>query len=344
MQSGPGGRPRWVLAIHGGAGVINTRDPEWVATTKAGLETALDAGIEVLEAGGSALDAVTAAVVALEEDPRFNAGRGSVLTLKGLHELEASVMTSDQRCGAAALLTNVRNPVLAARAVMERTPHILLAGPAAEALAAEAGLERVADNAWFTTEARRAQWEQHLAGEKAFGRGDDIVQRAGGGGSGGSGSSGGGGSGSSSSGGAAAAAAPDHAQTVGAVALDASGRLAAATSTGGRCAKLDGRIGDTPIIGAGNWADARVALSGTGIGEAFLRRAACHDVAARVAYGGAALGEAVAAVVHGEFRPGDGGFIGVGADGCVAMDFNSEGMSRAAADANGRREVAIFKD
>lgn len=315
--------PRWALAIHGGAGVINTDDAEWVAATEEGMARALDVGVKVLEGGGSALDAVAAAVVALEDDPRFNAGRGSVLTLKGRHELEASVMTSDRRCGAAALLTDVRNPVLLARAVMERTPHVFLGGPEAEAFAARCGLERAPSNDWFTTPARRAQWEAYKRrGEMP--RGDDIIQKAhdsGGGGGGGA----------------------DHAQTVGAVALDCNGQLAAATSTGGRCGKFDGRIGDTPVIGAGTWADARLALSGTGIGEAFLRRAACHDVAARVAHGGQSLGAAMRSVVFEDFAPGDGGFVGVAADGSIAMEFNSPGMSRACADSSGLMEVKIFK-
>jgi isoaspartyl peptidase/L-asparaginase-like protein (Ntn-hydrolase superfamily) len=348
--------PSWTLVIHGGAGVINADDPAWIRAGVAGLRRALRAGAAVFESdSGTALDAVEAAVVALEDDPLFNAGKGSVLTCDGKHELEASVMVAESvaaaaaaaqgeqkdggdgsralRCGAAALLTRVKNPVRAARCVMEQTPHTFLAGAEAERLAEhEWGLEMVASNDEFGTEARRAQWRrwketQQQQHHHAPARADDIVQ------------------------GEAAKAADKSSSmgTVGAVAVDArpeggGSTLAAATSTGGRVGKSHGRVGDTPICGAGNWADSLVAVSGTGVGEAFARRCACKDLAARMAYGGQGVKEAAEAVVFGSLAPGDGGVIAVGARGEVAMPFNSPGMWRGVADANGRFEVGVFAE
>jgi beta-aspartyl-peptidase (threonine type) len=336
---------RWSLAIHGGAGVINADDPEWIRAGLEGLRTALKAGADVLNGGGSALDAAEAAVVALEDNPLFNAGKGSVLTRSGKHELEASVMVCEDgvgqqqhhhhadggdgsgalRCGAAALLTRVKNPIRLARVVMERTPHTFIAGEEAEKLAeSELGPEALVEsNEWFGTEARRAQWrrwkEREDEQEKQEGavrpppRPDDIIQKN------------------------------QTMGTVGAVALDARGGLAAATSTGGRCGKFDGRIGDTPVCGAGNWADRRVAVSGTGVGESFARRCAAKDLAARVEYGGCGVEEAARAVVFGSLARGDGGVIAVDARGSVAMPFNSPGMWRGVADSSGKFEIGVFE-
>jgi beta-aspartyl-peptidase (threonine type) len=367
----PNNAPRsWTIALHGGAGVINADDPAWIEAGLRGLRLALRAGADVLRAGGGALDAVEAAVVALEDDPLFNAGRGSVLTRAGRHELEASVMVADappssaggaaagaaapppaypdggdgsgrQRCGAAALLGRVKNPVRLARCVMERTAHTFMAGPEAEALAArhlgpEALVEAGGEDAYFGTETRRLQWRRWKAREAAEAE-DEAAAAARGGGA------------AAAAAFAAAAARPDdivhpHAMgTVGAVAVDGRGALAAATSTGGRVGKLDGRVGDTPVCGAGNWADGRAAVSGTGVGEAFARRCAAKDVAARVRYGGAGLAEAAGAVVFGSLAPGDGGVVAVGSGGEVAMPFNSPGMWRACADSNGRFEVGVFE-
>jgi beta-aspartyl-peptidase (threonine type) len=299
--------PRWALAIHGGAGVICGDDPEKVAASLEGLSAALRAGAAVLKAGGAALDAVEAAVVALEDDPHFNAGHGSVLNAEGDCELEASVMTGDGRAGAAALLRTVKNPVRLARAVMEETPHVLLTGPPAEALAARRGHALVSNEALKTPD-RVAQLRRQAAPPLT----DELMRAEGGGG------------------------------TVGAVALDASGGLAAATSTGGRSGKWAGRIGDTPIIGAGNYACRALAASGTGLGEQFQRHVVAHEIAARVVHGGTPLPAAVSAVLREVLSPGDGGVIAVGADGSLVMDFTSPGMWRGAADSDGRFEVAVF--
>jgi len=356
----------WALAIHGGAGVVDAADGDPACSVVAlrrglrGMRRALRAGALVLAAGGSSLDATCAAVARLEDDPRFNAGRGSVLTRSGRYELEASVMVCEQppprggepvplahadggdgsgalRCGAAALLTRAKNPVRVARLVMERAPHTFLAGAEAEAfcereLGAGALLPTEAEaGAYFGTEARHAQWRRWRAASEAeagagagpacAARPDDIAQQRGDA----AGGSGGGGLG-----------------TVGAVAVDDRGALASATSTGGRVGKWDGRVGDTPVIGAGGWADRRVAVSGTGVGEAFARRCAAKEVAARVEHAGATLSEAAEAVVFRSLAPGDGGVVCVGRAGEVAMPFNTPGMWRGAADALGRFEVGVF--
>lgn len=299
---------RYAIAIHGGAGVITTHDPVALGLARKGLERALQVGRSILEKGGSSLDAVEQVVVELEDDPCFNAGRGSVLGRSGHHELEASIMTCSRKCGAVTLLRRVKNPIKLARAVMERTPHIFIGGEEAEKLAESWGLELV-DNSYFTTEQRRQQWLRYREGEGHVMHVDEIVQ---------------------------------HGQTVGAVAIDWQGRLAAATSTGGRTNKWDGRIGDTPIIGAGNWASSTCAVSGTGMGEQFLRHCICHDLAARIMYGGASLAEAAHQVVNRVLEPGDGGVVCVDKDYNMAMVLNSAGMYRGCADHTGRFEVAIF--
>jgi isoaspartyl peptidase/L-asparaginase-like protein (Ntn-hydrolase superfamily) len=288
------------------------------------MRAALHSGGAVLAAGGSCLDAVEAAVVALEDDPAFNAGRGAVFTSAGTHELDAAIM--DGRCGAAgavAALCTVRHPVRLARLVMERTPHVLMVGEGAERLAAELGVERV-DPVWFDTPERRAQLEDVLArrassaveGHDPDGARVQLVERG-------------------------PAGAADRSGTVGAVARDRTGGLAAATSTGGMTGKLPGRVGDSPVIGAGTWADARCAVSGTGHGEVFLRTALAARVAFALETGEGTLAAAAAAAMA-RLRPGDGGFIAVSADGSVAMPFNSEGMFRGVTDASGRLRVGAW--
>jgi beta-aspartyl-peptidase (threonine type) len=304
------------IAIHGGAGTMRRADlpPEREALYRDGLAAALEAGHAVLREGGAALDAVQAAVLVLEDDPLFNAGRGAVFNDQGFIELEAAMMDgSSRRAGSVTGLRRVRHPVLAARLVMERTPHVTLGFEAAEAFAREQGLA-LEPEAWFRTEQRwnalQAELQRRQRGESDLDVSEDRKHG-----------------------------------TVGAVALDAAGRLAAATSTGGRTGKMAGRIGDTPVIGAGTWADGRVAVSGTGLGEAFVRCAAAHDVAARMAYAGADLHAACDAVVMQELPRigGTGGVIAVDAAGNVAMPFNCEGMYRAAVDGAGRRVVAIYR-
>jgi beta-aspartyl-peptidase (threonine type) len=300
---------RWSLAIHGGAGAMAREAMTGADQSEyeAGLAAALDAGIAVLDAGGSALDAVEAAVVALEDDPHFNAGRGSVFTYDGTIELDASIMDGRNRsAGAATGLTTVRNPVRLARAVMEHSPHVFVGGQGAEEFARLRGLETV-DPSWFATDARRRQLDL----VKARGGFDAEVKFG----------------------------------TVGAVAVDAAGHVAAATSTGGLTGKRWGRIGDSPVIGAGNYADDRAcAVSATGAGEVFIRVGVAHEIAARIRLlGETAQAAADAVIAEVSALGGDGGVIVAAPDGSTAFAFNTLGMYRARADSEGLREVAIFR-
>jgi isoaspartyl peptidase/L-asparaginase-like protein (Ntn-hydrolase superfamily) len=286
---------RSVLALHGGAGLSRSVA---FAPYRAGLLRALEAGWQVLSRGGRALDAVTAAVVALEDDPLFNAGRGAVYNAAARHELDASIMDgATLRAGAVAAVSRIRNPILAARAVMERSPHVLLAGPGAEAFASREKIA-LAKPGYFHTAARLAALRKNLK---------------------------------------------HHHGTVGAVALDREGDLAAATSTGGFTGKLPGRVGDSPIIGAGTWADnATCALSGTGHGELFMRTALAHEVAARMRHRGESLAQAARAALAAVRRlGGDGGLVAADRRGNLALPFNSEAMPRACIGRDGRAVVKI---
>jgi len=313
MSTGTG---TFALVIHGGAGVIErdllSADEE--AAIRADLGTALDAGNAVLAAGGSALDAVQAAVVALEESPRFNAGKGSVYNAEGRHELDASLMEGHtRRAGAVAGVETIRNPVKLARAVMEHSPHVMMVGAGAERFAdTQAQIERVA-NDWFDTETRRAQLELEQTRERAAMADADNLRGK-------------------------------YFGTVGAVALDTQGHLAAATSTGGMTNKRYGRVGDSPLIGAGTWADEGCAVSGTGWGEFFIRNAVAHDIAARMAYGGHSLADAAEAVILQRVPElgGDGVAIAVDRNGYIAMPFSTSGMYRGWLRSDGSRGVAIF--
>ena len=313
---------RFALVVHGGAGVIERADmaADDEREIRAALDAALDAGLAVLSRGGGALDAVEAAVVALEESPRFNAGKGSVYTADGTHELDASIMEGHtRRAGAVAGVATVRNPVRLARAVMEDSPHVMLIGAGAERFADTlAGIERV-PNAWFDTPARFEQLRQAQAREREAARLPDADP---------------------------ADLKGKYFGTVGAVALDVHGHLAAATSTGGMTNKKWGRVGDSPLIGAGTWADGRCAVSGTGWGEFFIRNAVAHDICARVAYGGVALEAAAEEVIWRRVGDlgGDGGAIALDRDGNIAMPFNTSGMYRGWIDADGNRGTAIFRD
>lgn len=303
--------PRYTLAIHGGAGPVPRAEmtPEMARDYRAALGVALDAGYAVLESGGASLDAVEAAVRVLEDDPLFNAGKGSVYTWDGRNELDASIMDGPTRkAGAVTGVEHVRNPVSLARRVMEASRHVLLAGAGAEDFALEQRLELV-PRSYFHTERRWRQLQQLQSGD------------------------------------AKSAASINYYGTVGAVARDAAGRLAAATSTGGTTGKRWGRIGDSPLIGAGTWADARVAVSATGDGEYFIRAAVAKDIAARIEYGGEALaGAARGAIAAVGALGGEGGVIAVDADGGVAFEFNSEGMFRAMRDSTGRQQIAIYRE
>ncbi len=301
------------IAIHGGAGTLPRAEmtPDQEATYRAGLAAALDAGYAVLEDGGTSLDAVTVAVRILEDDPLFNAGRGAVLTHEGTVELDASIMDGRTlAAGAIAGVAHIRNPIELARAVMEHSPHVMLIGTGAEEFAHTRNIAFVA-NDYFKTETRKAQLRRVLVGDT---RPANELSALG---------------------------------TVGAVARDQAGNLAAATSTGGMTGKRYGRVGDSPIIGAGTYADnGSCAISATGHGEYFIRTAVAHDICARVAYGGATLQEAVDAVVMQRLAKlgGEGGIIAVDASGQVVMSFNSEGMFRGARSSGGKREIAIYRD
>lgn len=319
-----------VIAIHGGAGTLTRSHirPEQERAYHAALQEVLCAGQAVLARGGSALDAVCVAVQALEDCPLFNAGHGAVFTSDATHELDAAVMDgATLAAGAVAGVSRVRNPVLAARAVQQDGQHVLMMGAAAERLAQAAGLAMVAPD-YFSTEARLAQLRAAQA--KASGA---VLDHDG----------------------AAALTArtpqaPLHEGrkmgTVGAVALDAQGHLAAATSTGGMTNKRPGRVGDSPLIGAGTYADDRTAaVSCTGHGESFIRVAAAHDVCARMAYAGATLHEASEAVVHQALAAigGTGGLIAVDRQGNVCLPFNTEGMYRGLARVGQAPESFIYR-
>ncbi len=312
-------RARTALVIHGGAGVIEraSLSPETEREIHAALNRALDAGNAVLSNGGSALDAVEAAVVVLEESPLFNAGKGAVFNNRGEHELDASMMEGHtRRAGAVAGVATIRNPVKLARAVMEHSPHVMLMGAGAEAFAdTRKDIERV-PNTWFDTDTRRKQLEAAKAREDATAA-TTIPTIAG-----------------------------AYFGTVGAVALDAQGRIAAATSTGGMTNKRWGRVGDSPIIGAGTYADERCGVSATGWGEFFIRASVAHDICARVAYGGATLTAAADDVIQRVVPQlgGDGGVIALDRDGNIAAPFNTSGMYRGWIKPDGSRGTAIFRD
>ena len=299
----------WTLLVHGGSGSMRreTLDPEQDRCARAGLDAALAAGSEVLERGGAASDAVEAAVRALEEDPCFNAGRGSVLDADGHIELDAAIMDgASRRAGAVAGLRTTRAPISLARSLMAHGPHLFLSGRGADQYAREQGLEQV-DNLWFEIPERRRQLDELLAS----GGFDDEIKYG----------------------------------TVGAVARDANGHVAAATSTGGLTAKRWGRVGDSPLIGCGTYADDRsAAVSATGSGEYFIRAVAAHQLAERVRLGGEGLQQALGAVLEDvSMLGGKGGLIAVAPAGEAVWGFTTPAMYRGSADASGRR-VAIYAD
>jgi beta-aspartyl-peptidase (threonine type) len=301
------------LAIHGGAGTLPRAeaDGEKERGYRAGLAAALDAGYAVLLEGGTSLDAVTRAVMVLEDDPLFNAGRGAVFTYDGHNELDAAIMDgSSLKAGAVCGVTHIRNPIQLARTVMEHSEFVMLYGAGAEEFALGQGVALVPRSYFYTAE----RWRQ--------------LERIRGGDSG------------------LSALTISHVGTVGAVALDSGGRLAAATSTGGMTAKRYNRIGDSPIIGAGTYADDRsCAVSATGHGEVFIRAAVAHDICARIRFGGRTLQSAVHEVVLEELPAmgGEGGVIAIDRRGEIAMEFNSEGMFRASRRDGEAARIAIYR-
>jgi beta-aspartyl-peptidase (threonine type) len=296
-----------VLLVHGGAGKL-TREvigSQKEAECKAALEEALRLGHQVLKTGGTSLHAVEAAVRSLEDCPLFNAGRGACFNSEGKHELDACIMDGiTRKAGAIAAITNAKNPISVARAVMERSSHVLLSGEGANRFATSNGAELV-EQSYFATELQRNYWQN--------------VQTMN-----------------------SPSPAEKHG-TVGAVAVDAHGNLAAATSTGGTVNKLPGRIGDTPIVGAGTYADNLVAASGTGQGEYFIRFAICHEIASMIKYARISLDEAAKQAIRiVQQAGGDGGIIAIDKDGNFSMPFNTEGMYRGYITKDGECRASIF--
>jgi L-asparaginase / beta-aspartyl-peptidase len=313
------------FAIHGGAGTILRGDmsPELEQEYRAKLTEALQAGYGVLQQNGSSLDAVEAAIRLLEDSPLFNAGKGAVLTNTGTAELDASIMDGRTRAaGAVARVTTVKNPITLARLVMEESQHVMLAGDGAEQFAQEHGLETV-PNEYFHTERRRAQLERVQEAERQQKTVGEILEEEN------------------------EAGVSSKYGTVGAVALDRMGNLAAGTSTGGMMNKRFGRVGDSPIIGAGTYADNETcAVSSTGHGEYFIRGVVAYDISAMVRYAGLSLTEAANAVIHERLTEmgGTGGVIALDRDGTIAMPFNTAGMYRGYVDTEGNVVVEIYRD
>ncbi len=305
-----------VLAIHGGAGVERgDLTPEEEVAARKALEAALRAGHAELQAGKLALDAVAAAIVVLEDAPMFNAARGAVFTHDGRNELDTSIMDgASGKAGAAAALHRVKNPILLARAIMERSRHVMMVGEGAEIFAGEQGIALV-DPSYFRTEKRWQQLQRTLEAEKAPQTQVDTGGKA-------------------------------YFGTVGAVALDNNGHLAAGTSTGGMTNKRYGRVGDSPIIGAGTWADDNCAVSGTGWGEYYIRTAAAHEICARVRLAGDGIERAADRVINRDIPAagGDGGAIALDAAGTIAFPFNTPGMYRGWIGTDGVPHVAIYAE
>ena len=318
-QSAP--HPDFVLVIHGGAGVVPKEDltPEKEKASRATMDAALLAGHSVLVRGGKSVDAVIAAIKILEDSPLFNAGKGSVLTADGTVGMDASIMDGATRqAGACADVKHVKNPIELARLVMDKTPHVLLAGDGAEILAKEHGLTLMPAD-YFITEHRKLQLQRIQRQEREQKPGEKKAQ----------------------------AASLESIGTVGAVALDKFGNLAAGTSTGGMANKRFGRVGDSPVIGAGTYANNQTcAVSGTGHGEFFLRGVVAYDIAAKMEYQGLSLTNAAEEVVMRKLKDagGRGGVIALDAKGNVAMPFNSEGMYRGVIRADGKPWTAIRKE
>ncbi|MFJ4144366.1 isoaspartyl peptidase/L-asparaginase family protein [Pseudomonas sp. NPDC089734] len=303
------------IALHGGAGVLTPGmlSVEDENAIHAALLNALQAGLVILEAGGTSLDAAQASVVELEECPWFNAGKGAVFTHLGDHELDAAIMNgANLEAGAVAGIHHVRNPIRAARAVMEHSEHVLLAGVGADRFLEQQDLELVA-NDWYSTPLRRRQLEAQQQQPEVVSLEPGGIEKKFG--------------------------------TVGAVALDRYGHVAAATSTGGITNKRYGRVGDSPLIGAGTWADDRsAAISATGHGEFFIRAVVAHNIASRIRLLQTDLNTACEQVVQGELKDlgGNGGVVAVSPSGETALSFNTPGMYRAWRDADGVLHTAIY--
>lgn len=317
-------RPAYAIALHGGAGVISRDiDPEIRQEYVDSLQEALELGRSMLHDGAEALDVVEQVVRLLEDNPLFNAGRGAVMTNAETFELDASIMDGrNLATGAVAGVTSVKNPITLARLVMENSRHVLFAGEGAERFADEMNVERV-DASWFYTERRHQQLIRARERDEVTLDPDDTSQSYN----------------------SAHGIDDNKYGTVGVAVLDRNGNLAAGTSTGGMTNKRFGRVGDSPIAGAGTYANNETcAISSTGTGEQFIRHAVAFHICAIMEYTGATLNEAARIVIHDKLQPGDGGIIGVSHTGEIAMVFNSRGMFRAAANADGLFEVAIWDE
>lgn len=299
------------LVIHGGAGAIpKDLDPSRVAGYQHSMNAALTAGHQALAQGKEALDIVELVIRLMEDDPLFNAGKGAVLTANKTHELDASIMCGQtMSCGAVAGVTTVRHPITLARKVMTETRHVLLAGQGAEAFAELVGVERV-DPSYFLAPGRMEAYERAKARFEANAKPADEEKKG----------------------------------TVGVVVLDKKGQLAAGTSTGGLTYKKHGRVGDSPIVGAGTYAERHTcAVSCTGTGEEYIRHAVAHEVSARMRLAGESVEQAASYVIHKVLKEGDGGLIAIDHQGNVAMPFNTKGMFRGTANLRGRFEVRIWE-
>ena len=307
------------LVVHGGAGTMERgkMSPEHEREYRAGIESALRVGWEILQRGGSSLDATEAVVRTFEDNPLFNAGKGAVFNADGVNEMDAAIMDGKTlRAGAVANVQHVKNPISLARLVMEKSPHVMMAGEGAEKFAKEHGVELV-DAKYFFTQDRWDALQKAKEAEKAGANGDKKFFLS----------------------------EQDIHGTVGAVALDQNGNLAAATSTGGKTNKLSGRIGDTPVIGGGTYANnATCAVSGTGDGEFFIMATAGHDVSALMEYGHKTLEQAGLAVINkiGKLG-GSGGLIAIDKTGKITLPFNSSGMYRGYVDPNGKFVTEIYR-
>lgn len=308
---------KWVIVVHGGAGTIPKDVPDSLKKVYLkGLTEAIEIGKKIVENGGTAMDAVEKVINHLEDDPHFNAGRGAVFTSAGTHEMDACIMDgSNLQAGSVAGVSTVRNPISLARLVMEKTPHVLLAYKGAEAFAKQMGVA-MEPPSYFDTERRKEQLE------RARGQSSVILDNP-----------------------PPSVTFDEHKMgTVGCVILDKHGNLAAGTSTGGLTNEMPGRIGDSPIPGAGTYANnATCAISGTGIGEQFIRHNVAYDISALMQYKGMSLNAAADTVINHKLKPGDGGVIGVSRNGDYTMMFNTQGMFRAVATSDGTLKVGIWE-
>lgn len=301
--------PGYVIALHGGAGGWQGLTDESRGEVEETLRRALDAGRQVLAGGGTSLDAVESTIRVMEDAPCFNSGKGAICNIDGEHWLDASIMDGrDRAAGGVANITTVKNPISLARLVMEKSPHVLLGGRGAERFAQQMGVELVPQSYFHTpgSETDLAAWKAENPTPEPEESPKALVE------------------------------------TVGCVALDQHGNLAAGTSTGGRTGKLQGRIGDSPIVGAGTYADnATCAVSGTGVGELYIRHAIAYDISARMAYKGESMAEAMKFNLFERLAKGTGGLIGIDHQGAAVLEFNTRAMPRGVADASGRFEIAI---